>query len=88
MKGGIIRCGTEKMKRSVIVYVLGWSPVYEVGGSKESLIPILQGHRRISQEGESYLNNVPMLAFGDVILLMSMWAGHVMRDANGTKERI
>jgi hypothetical protein len=37
---------------------------------------------------QPYLYNVPMLALDRTILLMSMWAGNMMRDPDPLKERI
>jgi hypothetical protein len=41
----IIWCGSYKaMKRGVIGYAFGWSPIYEVGGYEEGLVPIFEWH--------------------------------------------
>jgi hypothetical protein len=48
--------------------------VYEIHSIKESLIPIFQGHVRISKERWPYFNYMMMFPFCSAILLVSMRA--------------
>jgi hypothetical protein len=42
----------------------------------------------MGKQDKSHLNNVTMLAIGSTILLMSVRARDMMRDANGSKEGV
>jgi hypothetical protein len=61
--------------------------IYEVNDSKESFIPIFQGHRSMSKESETHLNNVSMFPLSNTILLLSVRARNLMRDLDCPKKR-
>jgi hypothetical protein len=56
-------------------------------GYKEGLIPIFDTHECMGKQGKPHLHNVTMLAFSGTILLMSVGARDVVRDANGVEKR-
>ena len=45
-----------------MIYDLAWNPIDQIGCGKEGLIPKLQGHRGLSEQGEADLNNVTVFA--------------------------
>jgi hypothetical protein len=89
LKTGVIRGYTDKfVDWCIIGEQLGGSMVYEVGGNKESLVPIFQWHESMSKKGDTHLHNVAMFTLSDTILLMCMRARDLMRDVNILKKGI
>jgi hypothetical protein len=67
---------------------LGGCTIYELGCSKKNFVPIFQGHRSMSKESETHLNNVSMFMLSNPILLLGVQARDMMRDLDCPKKGI
>jgi hypothetical protein len=60
----------------------GGKAIYEEDGCEESFVPKLQWHRSMGEERQTDFDNMAMFAFGTTILLMGVWTGNLMSNAD------
>jgi hypothetical protein len=60
----------------------------EMNSRNKGFVPKREGHGCMCEKRKPYFDNMSMFTLGRTILLVSVWARHVMSDANTLKEGI
>jgi hypothetical protein len=60
----------------------------EMNICNKGFVQKLEGHICMCEKRKLYFDNMSMFTLGRTILLVSVWARHVMSDANTLKEKI